>query len=699
MTDRDQWRGRYVFNHSSGIDSAAQLPAFWTSRPITSNLGSLSEVHTFSPTLQNEVRLSYTRYDDRRAIPNLSFPGLDAFPSLTFKNDLGLQMGPNVNSPQTVIQNTYQLVENLTWNKGNHSIKVGFDGRDAISRLNVVTGAFGDYQYLTVDRYLSDLVPNAQAATRSTNVSPYYGNATAFYLYGNDNWKVTRNLTVNLGLRWEYNGVAKSMKEFANNSIADVPGVLTFFAPTAQKKNFAPRLGFAYSPGQGSRTSIRGGFGMAYDQIFDNIGNNVRPPESASTASVATTSTQKNFLASGGIGPVSLPGVLTADVAKANTVGWLPNQTLGYAVTWNFGVQHVFGKDYVVDVRFLGTRGVHLLLQSSLNRSAVVTATHNLPTYLARPSTDELNALPLTLTQLNTEKAAINNPLAQYGFNNAISTGITSYLPQGNSIYHGLAIDLTKRFSGQFMIKSGYTWSHLMDDSTTEVNFTTLSPRRPQNFGDISSEWASSALDRRQRFTFTSQWDSPWFKHSQNWFLRSALGNYALSGTYTAESPQYVTPQSAVDSNLNGDSVSDRVIVNGLGVAGTSSDVTALKNSAGATVAYLAKDPTAQYIRAAAGAYANSGRNLLASNGINNVDLSASKFFPVGESKRIEIRADFYNALNHAQYTPGRINNVLATTHVGETNYLTPGNPAFGQFSQIYPSNARFIQLVAKFSW
>ena len=93
--------------------------------------------------------------------------------------------------------------------------------------------------------------------------------------------------------------------------------------------------------------------------------------------------------------------------ARAATTGWLPDQKLGYAVNWNFGVQHSFWKDYVVDVRYLGTRGVHLLLQTMLNRVAQVTPTNSLPVYLTAPSQDELNALPADLDQLQSIAAIL----------------------------------------------------------------------------------------------------------------------------------------------------------------------------------------------------------------------------------------------------------------------------------------------------
>jgi len=168
---------------------------------------------------------------------------------------------------------------------------------------------------------------------------------------------------------------------------------------------------------------------------------------------------------------------------------------------------------------------------------------------------------------------------------------------------------------------------------------------------------------------------------------------------YVVESPEWVTPQSAVDSNLNLDSAGDRVIVNPNGIPGTGSNATALLNSAGQTVAYLAANPSAQFIKAAPGALATSGRNIMPTNPIDNIDMSLAKSFTAAERYHVQIRADFYNGLNHPQYTPGSLDTVLAVGHAGQTNYLTPGNPLFGKWDQVFPSNSRVIQLAAKFNF
>jgi hypothetical protein len=315
------------------------------------------------------------------------------------------------------------------------------------------------------------------------------------------------------------------------------------------------------------------------------------------------------------------------------------------------------------------------------------------------PSAATLSALTLTTGAL---EAIQNNPLKQYGFSNRI----TSIEPQGNSKYNGLVLQVTKRYSKNFSYLAAYTWSHLTDDSTATVNFTALTPRRPQNFGNLSSEWANSLLDRRHRLTITPIFDFKPFSR-RGWVLKNLVGSWNLAATYTYESPEYGTVQSAVDSNLNGDSATDRAIVNPNGVAGTGSGVTGydrngnpslVSDNSSAVVAYVANNPNARYIVAGYGAYANGGRNTMPFDPINNIDASVRKVFSITEQKRFEIGAQFYNLLNHPQFVPGYLSDVAPSPSTTRT-FLMPGNTAFGQYQKSFPSNARVIQLVARFAF
>jgi len=708
LSSNDQLRARYVDNKTSTVDTAANLPIFYTAEPITSHLVTVSEFHNFSPTVVNELRAAYNRFNQSIVSPGFTFPGLDVFPNIGINNDLNLNIGPDGNAPQATIQGTYELVDNVSWIKGKHELKFGFDGRDLIAASTFIQRLRGDYEYSTLDLFLRDQFPD-QLAQRNVGARPYSGNLTQYYAFVNDNYKATRNLTVNLGLRYEFNGVAQSMRLFNADAIANTPGVLTFQAPQSQKKNFAPRVGFAYSPGSDAASSIRGGFGIAYDQVFDNVGTNATPPQASATVNANPANYPTgNFLSTGGITPNSVSSSLTAAQARAASSSFLPAvQKQGYAISYNLGYQRVFRKNYTFEVRYVGTKGVHLLYQNQINRIALITPTNNLPLFFSAPSTGTLNSLAnglcpaggaadaLNCITVGGNQNNLNNPLAQFGY----TSSITEYAPLGNSSYNGLATQLNKRFSDHLLFQGAYTWSHAIDDSTAEVNSTTLSPRRAENFGNLSAEKASSALDHRQRFTLSSIYEVPWFAGDRNWMKQNLLGNWRAGVIYTYETGELVTPQSAADSNLNGDSAGDRVVINLNGVPGTSSGVTAQKNSAGATVGYLVNNPNAYYIQALAGVYANSGRNILSTPPIDNIDFNFSKVFSYRERMRMEFRGDFFNGINHPQYTVGSPNTTNLTSHAGETNYLTPGNPLFGQWNQVLSSHPRTIQLGAKFTF
>jgi hypothetical protein len=182
--------------------------------------------------------------------------------------------------------------------------------------------------------------------------------------------------------------------------------------------------------------------------------------------------------------------------------------------------------------------------------------------------------------------------------------------------------------------------------------------------------------------------------------VRTALGGWMLAGTYIAESGQRATVLSGIDSNLNGDAAPDRTIRNPAGVRNTASTVTALTNTGGQVVGYLADDPNAEYIQAGLGSIANSARNTLQLPGINNFDISVFKNFNFGGEgrRRVQLRADFFNAFNHPQYTPGFVNDVapLGTTAVGQVNTIFAGNTDFNRPDRVFSSNPRVIQLALR---
>lgn len=688
-------RARYIGNQRRSIDISPSLPAFFGKNPSNAYNTNVTWFSTLSPTFVNELRGGYTRYFSNTSAGDAAYPGLSMFPNIVIAQDLNLQLGPNPYAPNAASINTYSMVENATWTRGRHTIRFGYDGRRVIAPQLFVQRLRGDYQYSNLDRFLRDLSPD-MSAMRAFGSSTFWGNLWSHYAFLHDEFRLRPNLTVNVGLRYEYVGVPEASKTQALNAVASVPGLIDFRSPSAQRGNWAPRIGLAWTPGKQGNTSVRASFGMAYDQVFQNLGLLTLPPQfyTLFDATAGPNDNVAGFLANGGIpGPTGSTSSMTAAEARGRTASFVPDQKRPYSVNWTLGIQRIIARDYTVEARYLGTRGVHLPIQAQINRGTVVTPANSLPTYLARPSQTELDSLALTLPALSSQVSPISQAYRAAGF----GPPITAFLPAGNSTYHGLAFQVTRRMSRNLQFTSGYTWSHNIDDSTVPIASSLMIPRRPQDFYNLSAERSSSALDRRQRLTVAWVYDTPWFRHNQNWVARNFIGNYTFAGAYIAESPAYAVVQSGRDSNLNGDSAGDRAIVNPAGSALRGSGISELRNSRGEIVGYLANDPTARYIVAGAGTYPNAGRMTLPLAGINNFDLSVSKTVRVSESKALHFRADFSNAFNHSQYSAGATNTVAPVPRVQTRNYLIPSHPDFGRPDTAFQNNARVIQLVTRF--
>lgn len=694
LGENDNLRARFIDNRTDLIDTAATLPAFFTTLPYRYYLVTVSEYHNFSPNITNELRLGYNRYYNITGVGPQKFPGLDAFPNVTI-DEMGVNVGPNPNAPQETIQNTYQGTDNLTWTKGPHTFKFGVQFMKLISPQTFTQRSRGDYDWSTLAGYLTDQIPD-QLAQRTLGNVVYYGDQIQFGIFANDDWKIRQNFTLNLGLRYERTTLPYSERLQSVNAISNVPGLLTFGEPQPQNLNFEPRIGFAYSPGTSGNTSIRGGFGINYDQLFDNLGILSLPPQFNQTVDV-TGNAGSGFLSSGGIPPNASFGTLGAADARAATSGFIPNQKLPKSIQWNLGVQHVWHQNYTFEARYLGTRGLFLPVQTHINGQAVVNAQNALPLYYSMPSQATLDSLTNTLGALTTAFNAGGYILPSYA-NAGFTTPITAFMPQGSSTYHGLALQATRRFTNGLQFVGAYTWSHNIDNSTAEVFSTVTTPRRPEDFQNLNLDRSNSALDHRQRFTFAMVYDAPWFKHS-NWFMRNIVGNWEIAPTYYYQTGTWSTVQSALDSNLNGDTWTDRAIINPKGQVNIGSGTTALKNSSGATVGYLVNNPNARYIRAPQGTLPNGGRNTEHLMPINNVDATFLKRFNVTERYHLELAGQFFNLLNHPQYIGGYLNDVapIGFTSTNVRNFLNPANATFYNPADVFSSNPRNIQVSAKF--
>lgn len=695
ISDKDQLRGRYVSERTGSIDTSGYPAEFFTTVPANYYIATVSEYHNFSPNLTNELRLGFNRHSQTYGVTNQQFPGLDQFPNISTFDTNG-NIGPDPNAPQYTIQNTYQINDNVNWTRGRHNLKFGFDGYKWISPQLFIQRSRGDYEYNFFSDYVFDNYPD-YVAQRSLGGQEYAGNQLLFGGYANDTWKVTPNLTIDLGLRYEYQTVPVAEQLQALNAVSSVPGLIDFRKPTAQATDFMPRIGFAYSPGTSGKTSFRGGFGINYDVLPDNFGLLSVPPQFTTTVDVTGASGQ-GFLARGGIPLNASVAVPTLAELRSGTGGYIPDERRPKSVQWNFGIQHVFADNYTFETRYLGSRGINLPVQAQINRQPVVNASNALPVYLTAPSQAALDALPSTQAGLQAAYDAGGDVIPAYaaaGFDGII----TAYEPWGNSTYHGWANQLTRRFSNGLQFIGSYTWSHNIDDSTAEVFSTYTTPRRPQDSQNMRPERSSSALDHRHRLSFAAVYDLTAFKQ-RNWFLKNVVSNWEIAPIYTYQSGTYYTVQSGTDSNLNGDSGPDRVFVNPQGQAGIGSDTSALTNTAGDTVAFLANNPNAGYINAPKGTMPNGGRNTAQLRPINDVDLTLAKTINITERYRLEFSARAFNVFNHQQYVGGSLNDVgpnLDATTSQIHNFTLPSDSTFADPTQAFSSNPRTMQLALKF--
>ncbi|MCU1252437.1 MAG: Cna domain protein [Edaphobacter sp.] len=743
---KDNIRGRYIYNTQGSEDTAANLPTFFTTQPFRFHLIALSEYHTFTPNLTNEFRLGYNRYSNTLTSGNFSYPGLDSFPNLQFYDQGFLSVGPDGNAPQFTIQNLYQVTDNIGWVKGKHSLKFGFDGRKYISPQGFTQRARGDYQWSNSDDFFHDLAPDVNGfGQRSTGNHTYYGDQTALYFYGNDTWRMTPTITINAGLRWEFTSVPVGERAQQLNSAASFPGLVNFHAPQPTYTSFAPRFGINWAPD--SKTSIRAGFGIAYDVLFDNLGTLSFPPQYSSTNNVndpgQAAYSSPNFLKNGGLpagtgsGTVTFPNTPAGlALQRKSTSALLPDQVLPYAETYTLTIQRTIGSAYTAEIGYVGTRGIHLATQDQINVQPKATTTNQLGTVVNGSTTlvgAGSGATTLAAIQANSR---IVPAWATAGF----STTITSYQPYSQSNYNGLVANLTRRFQGGLQMNLSYTWSKTMDDATAEVFATVLTPRRQQNSQCISCDYGRSALDRTNRITLEALWDLPYYKHSNSFLMRNVVGNWQVAPIYTYESPEYATVLSGVNSNLNGDSGSaiSRAIINPNGVKGTGTgsvrqintafacDATAtsgptfitgkgvangtstvVTSCTGNTVGYTAgaisgttfTPSNAYYVQAGLGTLPNSARNTLPIRPINNFDLSAFKRITVKEHYSFQFGAQAFNVLNHPQYIPGTVDNVNATSYTASYNYQTVTSSAFNHPEKEFLNNARTMQLSGKITF
>ncbi len=739
---RHQLRGRFLYDR-------LREPDFNPSQPQPQFLGTHNEdarkviftdAWSISNSVINDFRASYSRLNG----PNLVVPtSFQNFPNIEV-DELGSNLGPNGLAPQGYAQNVYQWVDNISYIRGKHTFKFGVEARKYIAPTNTLPRARGEWDYASLSQFINDFVPTgANGALRGAGSGSVADNYNAFYWFLQDDWKITRRLTLNLGLRYEYSGVPRDENLQAINAISDDPARGLFFrAPKPDINNFAPRFGFAWDPRGNGKWAVRGGAGLAYDVVPNNFAINSLPPQLQSeqnpgltcalagapqwcatfdAANPTNPTAGQGFLQFGGLLQVNVPPVTQAD-ARAATASLIPNHVSPKVISWTLGVQHELFRNSSLEVRYVGTRSLELPVQQRLNSASAFDPNvpgggiAPLPTFISPSDVPAVVVSPASTLQSFDNFNPL--PLSGDGFLGSVTT----FPPIGSGTYHAGSVDFIHRFARGIYLRANYTFSKNIDNATNELFSSRVNPRRAQDGFDFAAERGLSALDIRNKFALSFLYEIPNVR-TEHAFVKALAHGWEWGGTYLAESGQPVTPLSGVDSNANGDSAGDRTIINPAGVGLTGSTVNFVCNAGagGATgvvtdpatcgtgddsniVGYVAADPTARFIQAGVGARANAGRDTVSTPGLNIWNMSVLKDTKLSERFSLQFRAETYNTFNHRNFSIG------LPTNNGTIDQNTNANPLSSGYIFVTSGNlflnnhqfnggSRTMQLGLRLSW
>jgi hypothetical protein len=663
MSGRSSLGVRYVHNDTGTSVFGSALPAFAVPGHTRALLGSVNYSKVFGASTAINLNAGYNRLDRTSGAGSFFFPGQTAFPNISIET-LGLTLGSNVGIGRAKA-NTYQGTAEADWMVSGHHLTFGADFRDLINTIGDFSHSAGNFTFSSLERFLLDLPPDV-LAQRSFGTTSFHGNQRLWYVFGQDSVRINRSLNVEFGLGYQYATIPESLRRQASLAGLSVPGLITFDEPKHDKVNLAPRVGFAWSPGA-RQTVIRGSFGMMYDAI-NGSASLLSPDMRFGTVTSAALNTP-GFFASGGV-----PVPTTA----AGAVGTFAfKQQLPYVMHWNGAVSHEFFGRLATEVKYMGNHGVHMPLVSMLNDSARVDATTSLPVFFTSPGQAFLDSLTLAQSTL----ASRTDAFIAAGFTNPLMT----VRPDGTSWYNAAALKISERFTAGTQVSAQYTYSDARTDATGTPLDLAFGRRKEQ------APW-----NTKHRATVTPILDLAAMLPKTTGWVHNILADLSLMGTVTYARSQNVPLFSGIDTGMNGNGFGSGVFVNPAGIPGTGSGVTPLKNSSGATVAFVAANPTAQFVTGGPGTF-STARPTIRLGDTRNVDVALVKRFSFPDRAKIEIRGDGYNIFNRRQVTGLPVTTLGSGLGFAPTpNFLLVSNPQFNDIRGALSSNPRTFQIALR---
>jgi Carboxypeptidase regulatory-like domain len=644
----------------------------------------INDTHTISPNLLNEFRFGFSRFAitvfsidyGQNLGSKVGIPGTNisdtasAGPQIQFPNNEIRNLGHNGNQPLLTFLDTFQYYDNVTWIRGRHTIKAG--GNYTRRRRNVfnIDSIVGQFQFN------SNLTSNCAGIAAGCNINSTTGFPIASMLLGypsaenrqffrgvigerrpefgsyiQDDFKIAPRLTINLGLRYDLfvpfvevhdrqsNFDTSTGKFVIASSDATMNGLhVGRGLQLTPKKDFMPRVGFAYDLQGNGKTVLRGGYGMFYNNPMTGTSSQKSSnPPFLYTFSATTTVLPTLVLSNG------LPAIPAVDPNAPPSGGtrsiFDPRYGDGRAQQWNVNIQRQLWRDYLIEVAYAGSKGEHLALK------------------------DDINVAP---PRVGVTDQNVNRPFI--GVAPALRS-LSQLESRGWSLYHGLTGKFTKRFSRGVSFVNSFTWAKTLD-IVSDTEGATLNP---YNF---NYDRGVSDYDVPRNFTSSMIYELPFGKNNGAGGGRAKsmlIGGWQVNFILLARSglPFTVTQVTGLQSTGTGNRPNR--IANGRLDNPTPDrwwDLSAFQATSDNT-----------------GTFGNSGRNILRQPDQVNTDFAVIKKTKIGERIEHQLRVELFNLVNHPQFATASANTTLGNAQAGVLSSL------------LFGSSMRQIQLAMKLSF
>jgi hypothetical protein len=626
---------------------------------------SLTDRWTLNSSTINEARFNFTRQYFYQLTPNenQNFPstlGLTGvpenfFPLFTITGAVPTTIGPGQHSGGA--QNVYTIGDAVTWVRGKHTVKFGgeLDKYDYDVLASLSSGSFtfnGDFTGLGLADFELGY-PSAYSLSAQPNTIG--ARRTAFAFFAQDDYHISRTVTLNLGLRYEGEGGFSEpfnrLSDFdptLTNPLTNTPGAILYASPsdnTLQNNHFglfAPRIGVAWNPKPS--VVVRAGYGVYYVPISAQQNFSSTPPGYAISYSqvVANPSSPMPFMElDTGAPAYTVPTAAnrTPAISNGQSISYFPpNAPQAYMQEWQVGIQKQLGTSWVTEISYVGSKGTHLLYPRDSNQ----------------------------VPQADFKPGALQSyrPFQQY-------QTITTYFDDAISDYNALQLSVNRRFSSGLTVLANYTYSKSMDDCSLDL--TTTSGCEYQDAYTPRATYAPSQFDQTHRVVISGVYDLPFgvgrAHMTKGGVTDGFLGGWTVSEAFSANTGfpfSVFASGTAVDPGISGTEFAN--------ITGTPTlsnpTIAEWFNTAAFTNPYTPSSTTTPV-------FGDTGRDIIRGPGFWDMDFSVAKQFhlPIGAGDRthLQFRADFFNVFNHANFA--QPNNTIGSAATGTITALAYSNP------------------------